>query len=93
MKKKVLILALSCVIMSMLAGCSPTGRSPKDGNRTETVPSGTVKYEIMLNTGSCFVYTFQDPATGVWYISTSEGITTRVNSNGTLYKETEQEEQ
>lgn len=88
MKKKVLILALSCVIISMLAGCEIKG-----GNMTETVPEGTVKYEVMLNTGSCFVYTFQDPATGVWYISTSKGITPRINSDGTLYKETEQEEQ
>ena len=35
--------------------------------------------------GSCFVYTFRDKETGVWYISTAKGITPRLNADGTLY--------
>ena len=67
--------------MLLLVGCKP-------GDNQHTIKDGVVKYEVILNTGSMFVYTFQDPITEVWYISTSEGITPRLNDDGSLYKKT-----
>lgn len=75
--KKILI----CLLLAfMLTGC-------KGGDSQSNIPAGTVKYEILLNSGSVFVYTFQDPITGVWYLSTSEGIAPRLNADGSLYVE------
>jgi len=45
------------------------------------------QYQILLNNGSCFIYTFKDESTGVWYISTSEAVIPRLNTDGTLYVE------
>ena len=73
----ILILISSIFI---LTGC-------KSGNKQNKYPNGLVKYDILLNSGSCFVYTFQDPDTKVWYISTSEGVTPRLNTDGSLYIE------
>lgn len=68
---------LCCLFLIVgLSGC-------KNGNHQEF--EQTIDYSILLNFGSCFVYTFEDIETGVWYISTSEGITPRLNSDGTLY--------
>lgn len=53
------------------------------GSRAE--PKSTVKYQMWLNTGSIFIYTFEDEETGVWYISSSKGVTPRLNPDGTLY--------
>lgn len=44
-----------------------------------------MEYSILLSEGSCFVYTFKDEETGVWYISTSKGVIPRLNADGTLY--------
>jgi len=75
MKKYITLIFLLSLIM---AGC-------KGGDYQNSVPEGTVKYEILLNAGSCFVYTFQDPETYIWYICTSEGITPRLNREGSFY--------
>ena len=48
-------------------------------------PSENTKYQMLLNSGSCFVFIFQDKETGVWYISTPGGVTPRLNADGTLY--------
>ncbi len=77
--KKILI-CLCVVLTFMLTGC-------KGGDSQNNIPEGTVKYEIVLNSGSMFVYTFQDPITGVWYLSSSKGITPRLNVDGSLYVE------
>lgn len=78
MKHKVILFVLSlCLVLS---GCV-------EGNKKET--ANITSYEILLNTGSCFVYTFEDEETGVWYLSTSEGITPRLNSDGNLYNDFE----
>ena len=71
-----LIIAMIFVFIFGLTGC-------KNGNRKEY--EYAIDYSLLLNSGSCFVYTFKDEETGVWYISTSEGITLRLNSDGTLY--------
>ena len=49
------------------------------------VASEKTEYSIILNTGSSFVFTFKDPDTNVWYISTENGVTPRLNQDGTLY--------
>lgn len=72
----VIVIVLATVLMT---GC-------KDGDRQDTIQEGTVKYELILNNGSCFVYIFEDPETGVWYISTGEGITPRLDKNGEPYR-------
>ena len=71
-----LIIAIVVFLTVGLTGC-------KNGNYTESEQK--IEYSILLNSGSCFVYTFEDAETGVWYISTSEGITPRLNADGTLY--------
>ena len=76
MKKKVIGLILILAICFGLTGC-------KEGNIIENTDKTT--YSFLLNSGSCFVYTFKDEETGVWYISTSEGVTPRLNADGTLY--------
>lgn len=76
MKKKVIGFILVLAICFGLTGCV-------EGERIEN--SDKIEYSILLNEGSCFVHTFKDEETGVWYISTSEGVTPRLNADGTLY--------
>ena len=76
MKKKVIGLILILAICFGLTGCV-------EGERIEN--SDKIEYSTLLNEGSCFVYTFKDEETGVWYISTSKGVTPRLNTDGTLY--------
>ena len=76
MKKKVIGLILVLAICFGLTGCV-------EGERIEN--SDKIEYSILLNEGSCFVYTFKDEETGVWYIATSKGVTPRLNADGTLY--------
>ena len=76
MKKKVVGLILVLSICFGLTGCV-------EGERIEN--SDKIEYSILLNEGSCFVYTFKDEETGVWYIATSKGVTPRINADGTLY--------
>ena len=71
-----LIITVVVILAFGLTGC-------KNGNHKEC--EYTIDYSILLNSGSCFVYTFRDKATGVWYISTAKGITPRLNADGTLY--------
>lgn len=80
-KNKILFFILILVVSAfVLTGC-------KEGDEQNKYPDGLVKYDMFLNSGSCFVYTFQDPETKVWYISTSKGITPRLNEDGSLYVE------
>lgn len=76
MKKKLILGILIVLTMFILSGCV-------SGNRQEICEK--TSYKILLNSASCFVYTFKDEETGVWYLSTSEGITPRLNSDGSLY--------
>ena len=76
MKRKVALLILAAMLV--LNGCSPVPG-------TNTTASENTRYRIFLNSGSCFVYTFEDPDTGVWYISSSKGVTPRLNPDGSLY--------
>ena len=77
MKKKVIGFILIFSICFGLTGCI-------EGERVES--SDKIEYSILLNDGTCFVYTFKDEETGVWYISTYRGGTTpRLNADGTLY--------
>ena len=80
-KNKILLFVLILVVSAfVLTGC-------KEGDEQNKYPDGLIKYDMLLNSGSCFVYTFQDPETKVWYISTSEGVTPRLNEDGSLYVE------
>lgn len=75
--KKALVVALIC-FTSVLYGCV-------SGNRQNTIKDGETKYDILLNSGSVFVYTFQDPKTRVWYICNKGDIEVRINNDGTRY--------
>lgn len=70
--KKICSLLLITIV---LTGC-------KAGNIVE---SEKTDFSVLLNDGSAFVYTVEDPETGVWYMCTQHGITPRLNSDGTLY--------
>lgn len=75
MKKLLMILAI--ILSISITGC--VGGDGMDS-------AENTKYQILLNTGSLFAYTFCDEETGVWYISSSKGIMPRLNLDGTLYK-------
>lgn len=75
--KKIAITIMMFLILLGMTGCSV------DGVLKESVE--TTQFQMLLNKGSCFVYTFRDSETGVWYMCTSEGITPRVNPDGSLY--------
>lgn len=75
--KKVLIVVLIGLTL-LLCGCV-------SGNRQNTVKDKETKYDILLNSGTVFVYTFQDPKTGVWYICNEGDVEVRINNDGTRY--------
>lgn len=79
MKKVLLLITVLTIILAVFCGCAPV-----PGEESITVQENT-EYQVLLNSGSCFIYTFKDEATDVWYIATSEGITPRLNSDGSLY--------
>ena len=70
--KKIIFLLLICFT---LTGCV-------SGNK---VPTDKTEYSVILNSGSSYVFTFKDPSTNVWYISNINGVTPRLNQDGTLY--------
>lgn len=70
--KRIICLLLICLT---LTGCV---------SGTE-VPTEKTEYSVILNSGSCFVFTFKDADTNVWYISNKYGVTPRLNKDGTLY--------
>ena len=70
--KKIIYLLLFCFT---LTGCT-------SGNK---VPTEKTEYSVILNDGSAFVYAFKDPVTNVWYISSKDGVTPRLNQDGSLY--------
>lgn len=70
--KKIICLLLFCLA---LTGCV-------SGNK---VPTDKTEYSLILNDGSAFVFSFKDPDTNVWYIATKNGVTPRLNQDGSLY--------
>lgn len=63
------------ILFFTLTGCMPG----------DEVPTEKTEYSIILNSGSSFVFTFKDPDTNVWYISSERGVTPRLNQDGSLY--------
>lgn len=76
MKKILSILIVVIIMATMLCGCV-------EGERAEA--RNNTEYQVWLNSGSCFVYSFKDEETGVWYVATSDGVTPRLNADGSLY--------
>ena len=83
MKKYKYLLVLAAISAALLTGC-------KEGVYQDRIPEGTVKYDLILNEVPYFVFTFEDPETGVWYISASDGVTPRLDENGELYQQKEE---
>ena len=77
MKKIITILILMC---SALCFCACVG-----GEQLET--QNNTNYRILVNSGSVFVYEIKDADTGVWYICSGDGITPKLNADGTLFTE------
>ena len=79
MKKKNLIIFILIVITLGLitTGCC--------GERIES--DDYSHYQVLVNAGSVFGYTFKDEETGVWYVCGRGGITPRLNADGSLYKD------
>ena len=44
-----------------------------------------MEYTVVINEGSAFIYTITDSETGVNYIVTKYGITSRLNADGSIY--------
>ena len=78
MKKKILLLILAATIAFGLSGCAG-GQQIRAERNTE--------WQRMLSIVSrnILVYSFRDEETGVWYIATNNGVTPRLNANGSLY--------
>lgn len=76
MKKKLLMILLMATMVFGLFGCAG-GQQLRTEEDTEC--------QLMLNNGSAFVYSFRDEETGVWYIVTDNGVTPRLNADGSLY--------
>ncbi len=76
MKRKISAVAISLMLMTSMTACL-------HGEQEESVIN--TKNQMLLNSGSMYVYTFQDNETEVWYIATSKGITPRLNADGSLY--------
>lgn len=76
MKKIVSVILVLTMLMGLFCGCT-LGEPQEDANDT--------KHQMLLNCGSCFVFTFKDGETGVWYVSTTGGLTPRLNADGSLY--------
>jgi hypothetical protein len=73
--KKILV-CIFIITIFLLTGCVK-------GDQQETI--NNTEFKMLLNSGSCFVFTFKDSETGVWYISTADGVCPRYNIDGTLY--------
>lgn len=77
MKKRILTVVVIFTLTTALTGCVKGKQS---------ITEAPTPFQMLLNDGSTFVYTFQDAETGVWYISSEQGVTPRLNLDGTLYK-------
>lgn len=77
-KKKLLLLILAATIVFGLSGCAG-GQQIRAERNTE--------WQRMLSIVSrnILVYSFRDEETGVWYIATNNGVTPRLNADGSLY--------
>ena len=82
MKKIVCVILILVISVVVLCGCGEVvgGPAQESANNTE--------HQMLLNHGSCFVYVFEDSETGVWYIATDDGLTPRLNADGSLYTTT-----
>ena len=76
MKRKLSIVVILLMLTLSMTACIK-------GEPKEAV--NNTKNQMLLNSGSMFVYTFQDNETGVWYIATNGGVTPRLNADGSLY--------
>ena len=92
MKKIISILVVVLIMMFAFCSCGDSTNDVTEdvisrGWHNKIDSEYNTPFQMLLNYGSCFVYTFKDEATGVWYISTDEGVTPRLNSDGSLYTE------
>lgn len=76
MRKKILIGLLITMLGLNATGCA-FGEPIENDNYSH--------YQVMVNNGSVFGYTFKDEETGVWYVCGRGGITPRLNADGSLY--------
>lgn len=76
MKKVIITICFVLVLCFCFAGCV---------NAERQAPEKNTKSKMLLNSGSQFIYVVQDPDTKVWYISDGDGITPRLNSDGSLF--------
>lgn len=78
MKKKLLMILLMATMAFSLSGCAG-GQQLRTQKNTE--------WQRLLNNFNRgkFVYSFRDEETGVWYISSEGGVTSRLNADGSLY--------
>ena len=75
MKKIICVILILIMSAISLCGCA--------GEQMETMEK--TKFQLLLNNGGCFAYVFADDETGVWYVSSGDGVTPRLNSDGSLY--------
>lgn len=78
MKKKLLMILLLATMAFGLSGCAG-GQQIRAERNTE--------WQRMLSIVSrnILVYSFRNEETGVWYMATNNGVTPRLNADGSLY--------
>lgn len=78
MKKKILLLILAATIVFGLSGCA-------GGQQLQAEKNTEWQRMLSIVSRNILVYSFRDEETGVWYIATNNGVTPRLNANGSLY--------
>ena len=78
MKKKLLMILLLATMAFGLSGCAG-GQQLRAERNTEW------QWMLSIVSRNILVYSFRDEETGVWYIATNNGVTPRLNADGSLY--------
>lgn len=78
MKKKLLMILLLATMAFGLSGCA-------DGQQLRAEENTAWQRMLSIVSRNILVYSFRDEETGVWYIATNNGVTPRLNADGSLY--------
>lgn len=78
MKKKLLMILLLATMAFSLSGCA-------GGQQLQAERNTEWQRMLSIVSRNILVYSFCDEETGVWYIATNNGVTPRLNADGSLY--------
>jgi hypothetical protein len=82
-------IVIGCVLGVMMAVFVDISATSVSEETKQVKEADNINYTVLINNGSMFIYSFYDEETGVSYISTTGGITPRLNVDGSLYTQPE----